>query len=331
MKGLAKRKAAFLLLAFSLLLACGRGGGDQAGISKVSLTLDWYPWSNHTGLYLARDRGYFQQQRLEVDIHVPSNPEDVLKLVGTGKEDFGISYETDVLLARAEGIPVVSVAALVQHPLNSIMTLKESGITRPKQLEGKTIGTPGIPSNDAYLRTMLLADGADPSKVRTVNVGFDLVPALIGKRVDAIIGAYWVHESILAEQQGYPVNILRVEQYGVPDYYELVLVTSEKMLKEKPDLVRRFLAAVVSGYMDAQRDHEAALQALFKAAPETNQQLERQGIKLLAPLWQEPGQPFGYQTAERWKAYAEWMQREGLLKPGIDPLKAFSNEYLPRG
>ena len=151
-----------------------------------------------------------------MNLYVPSSPEDGLKLVAAGKDTFTISYQTDVLLARGESIPVKSIAALVQHPLNTIMALTTSGIARPKQLEGRTIGMAGLPSDDALLQTMMETDGGDPSKVAKVDVGFDLVPALIGKQVDAIIGGYWVHESILAEQKGYPVNVMRVEEWGVP-------------------------------------------------------------------------------------------------------------------
>ncbi len=297
---------------------------------QVSVALDWYPWSNHTGLYLAQQRGYLAAEGIDARIYTPANPDDVLKLVGAGKDIFGISYQTDVLLARAQGLPVVSIAALVQHPLNSIMTLKSSGITRPKQLEGKKVGYPGIPSNEAYLSTMMKADGSSMDKVQLVNVGYDLVQSLIGGKVDAIIGAYWVHESILAEKQGYPVNVMKVEDWGVPDYYELVLVTSEAYLKEHPDTVRAFMRAAAKGYADAMADHKAALDALVKASPETDRALEERGIELLAPLWNPPqGKPWGWQEPSRWANYYRWMRDNGLLTQEIDPAAAFTNDYLP--
>lgn len=308
--------------------AATKPAGDRAA-TKVSLALDWYPWSNHTGLYLAKEHGYYAGEGLDVSIYVPSNPVDVLKLVGAGKDTFGISYQTDVLLARAEGVPVKSVAALVQHPLNSIMTLKESGIARPKQLEGKKVGSPGIPSNDAYLATMLEADGADPKKVETVDVGFDLVPALIGKKVDAIIGAYWVHESIVAEQKGFPVNIMRVEDWGVPDYYELVLVAADATVKSDPGLVERFVRATVKGYADAMKDRARAVDVLVKASPETDRQLETKGIELLAPLWQGQAETFGSQKPERWQSYADWMKKRGLLKGEVSAADAFTTQFVP--
>jgi putative hydroxymethylpyrimidine transport system substrate-binding protein len=302
-------------------------GAASAPSTKVTVALDWYPWSNHAGLYLAKERAYYAAEGLDVEIYVPSNPEDVLKLVGSGKDTFGISYETDVLFARAEGVPVVSVAALVQQPLNSIMALKSSDITRPRQLEGRKVGTAGLPSDDAFLTTMMAADGADAKKAEVIGVGYDLMPALLGKKVDAIVGGYWVHESIVADLKGQPVNVMKVQDWGVPQYYELVLVASDSTVKSRPDLVERFIRATTKGYVDAHRDQQAALDSLFKAAPETDRELEKRGIVLLAPLWLDDKGAFGNQTSERWHAYADWLKKQGLLKAGVDPAQAFTPRF----
>lgn len=297
---------------------------------KLSVALDWYPNSDHAGLYMAQEKGYYRDEGLDVDLYVPSNPEDVLKLVGSGKDAFGISYQSDVLLAAAEGIPVESVAALVQHPLNSVMTLKASGITRPKQLEGKKVGYPGIPGHEALLTTMMEKDGSSIDKVELVNVGYDLVQALVGKKVDAALGAYWTHESILAELEGYPVDVMRVEQWGVPDYYELVLVTNEKTAKERPEVIKAFLRATAKGFNDAIEDPEKALDLLVKANPETNRKMEEQGIRLLMPLWSEGVPAFGWQTRERWQSYADWMRQMKLLTADVKVDSVFTTEFLQK-
>lgn len=304
--------------------------GTQQQLTKVSVALDWYPWSNHTGLYFAQDSGFYKDVGLDVNLYVPSNPEDVLKLVGSGKDGFGISYESDVLLARSEGIGVKSVAAMVQRPLNSLMTLKSSGIERPKQLEGKKVGYPGIPGHEALLATMLEKDGSSIDKVQLVNVGFDLVPALISKKVDAVMGAYPVHEAILAEDQGFPVNVISVLDWGVPRYYELVLVTSDKLATEQPELVKRFMWATAKGYQRALEDPTKALALLAKANPEADMKMEERGSKLLMPLWVDNVPTWGWQEKDRWQDYAKWMRSRNLLTKDINVAEAWTNEFLTK-
>jgi putative hydroxymethylpyrimidine transport system substrate-binding protein len=310
------------------LAACSDRIGDADDPDDVSMALDWYPWANHSPFFLADERGYFEDENINVDIHVPANPEDVLLLIGSGRDTFGISYQTSVLQARQEGIPVQSVAALVQYPLNSIMTLETSGLERPGDLAGRQIGYPGIPSNEALLETMLESDGLTLDDVELVNVGFNLVQALISEQVDAIIGAYWVHESILAENEGFPVNIMRVEDWGVPIYYELVLVASDETVDENPELVERFVRAMAQGYADAMEDFSAATDAMVEEYPDTDRDLEADSIVMLAPLWTEGADYFGQQTDERWRDFADWMIDRELLDADTSVDEAFTNEFV---
>lgn len=299
--------------------------------ASVSIALDWYPWSNHTGLYMAQATGAFADQGIDPNIYVPSDPTTALQLVAAGQDDFTISYQTDVLIARQQGLDVVSIAALVQHPLNTLMTLQSSGITEPSQLKGKTIGITGVPSDEALLETVLQTAGLTMDDVKTVTVGFDLMPALLGKRVDAIIGAYYVHEAILAQQQGQPVNAINVHEYGVPDYYELVMVTSGAMIRDHADVVQRVVNAVVAGYAAAAANPDQAIDELVKAYPETDAAVEREGIKLIIPLWTDDGTvPFGTQTTERWTAYAGWMRQHDILTADVDATKAFTNAFVEK-
>jgi putative hydroxymethylpyrimidine transport system substrate-binding protein len=296
---------------------------------KVTVALDWYPNANHAGLFLAKQRGYFAAAGLQVDLYTPSDPTTVLQTVGAGKDTFGISYQTDVLLARAQGVPVVSVAALVQHPLLAVMAKKEAGITRPRDLVGKTVGYPGIPSQEAFLATMLETDGAKLADVTLVNVSFNLVPALISGQADAVMGAYWTHETILAEREGYPVDVLRVEQWGVPDYYELVLVAGEETVANRADLVTAFLGAVQHGYGDAIADQAAALDALAAAYEAIDREVETEGLRLLVPVWTDNVSAFGEQTAARWDAFAAWMKGRGLIPADLDVAHAYTTALLP--
>jgi putative hydroxymethylpyrimidine transport system substrate-binding protein len=320
------------VFAASALFAGGTtvAGATQSG-TGISVALDWYPNANHAGLFLATERDLFANAGLDVDIYTPADPTTVLQTVGAGRDTFGISYQTDVLLARAQGVPVVSVAALVQHPLLGIMSLTNSDITRPADLVGKAVGYPGIPSQEAFLATMLEADGAALDDVELVNIGFDLVPALLSERVAAVMGAYWTHETILAEQEGYPVSLMRVEAWNVPDYYELVLVASEETVAEQPEMVETFLATVRQGYQAAIADPAAALEALAAASPDLDLAVETAGLDLLIPVWTDGVAVFGTQEAERWNAYATWMQDRDLIPDSLDVDAAWTGAFIPTG
>ncbi len=300
-------------------------------MTEISLALDWYPWGNHTGIFMALENGYFEEEGLDVEVNVPADPTTALQLVATGDDDFTISYQADVLYARSQGLEIQSVAALVQHPLNTIMALESSGITEPADLEGTTIGVTGVPSDEAMLGAILEDAGLSLDDVEIVNVGFDLMPSLLGGSVDAIIGGYFVHESILAEQQGEPVVAMNVQDHGVPDYYELLLVTGDAFVDENPDAVEGFIRALQRGYEAAAADPDAAVDALMAAYPETAEEVEREGIGLIVPLWTDDGAvAWGTQTEERWQTYHDWLRETGLLEEDVDVNEAFTNEFVER-
>lgn len=296
--------------------------------TTIKLALDWYPNANHIGLYIAEEKGYFETEDLSVEIYTPSDPTTVLQTVASGADHFGMSYQPDVLIARGEGVPVVSILGMVQHPLNSMMTLKSTGITSPKELKGKKVGYPGIPWNEHALASMLEADGLSGlHEVELVNVGWELGSSIISGRVDAIVGAYWTHESILLANEGHPVNVIRMEQWGVPDYYELVMVTSDDYLRNNPDIVERFTRAVRKGYIDAIADPQAGVDVLKKHAPEIDENIDRPGASLLQELWQDTDGNFGGQKEDKWADFVGWMQQKGLLELDFDAREAFTNDY----
>jgi putative hydroxymethylpyrimidine transport system substrate-binding protein len=299
-------------------------------LTRVTLALDWYPNANHAGIYVAQDRGHFTDAGLDVEIVVPSDPTTVLQTVGAGRDTFGISYQSEVLFARGQEVPVVSIAALVQHPLNSLMVLAESGIETPADLAGKSVAVTGLPADEAFLETILEEAGLSIDDVEVINVGYDLMPAVLSGRADAVIGVYWTHETILAEQEGYDVRYLRIEEWGVPDYYELVLVAGESTIADQEDVVRGMLGALQQGYEGAIADPGAALDLLISASPDLVRDVELEGLDLLMPLWTENGTiPFGTQTADRWDAFGAWLKDRDLLGEDVEIAAAWRGDLLP--
>ena len=307
-------KKLLLIIVFTLI-SCS----NEQELIDISLALDWYPNSNHAGIYYGIDNGYFEENDINVDVYTPSDPASILQTVASGRDEFGISYQPDLLLARSEGIPVVAVHSIVKTPLNSIMTLGDSGIDNPSKLKNKTIGYPGIPLNIGILSSILEEQDLTIDDVELVDVGFDLVPALLSKRVDAIIGAFWSHESILIELEGREVNILKFEEWGIPKYHELVLVTSEEYFKNNEEIVEKFVDAFSRGYKKSIENNDKSMEALIAAFPEVNIELETQGIKLLSPLWQES---FDSDGMVSWNKFGDWMKDKGLISESLDVEKS---------
>ena len=307
-------KKLLLIIVFTLI-SCS----NEQELIDISLALDWYPNSNHAGIYYGIDNGYFEENDINVDVYTPSDPASILQTVASGRDEFGISYQPDLLLARSEGIPVVAVHSIVKTPLNSIMTLGDSGIDNPSKLKNKTIGYPGIPLNIGILSSILEEQSLTIDDVELVDVGFDLVPALLSERVDAVIGAFWSHESILIELEGREVNILKFEEWGIPKYHELVLVTSEEYLKNNEEIVEKFVDAFSRGYEKSIENNDESMEALITAFPEVNVELETQGIKLLSPLWQES---FDSDGMDNWNKFGDWMKDKGLISESLDVEKS---------
>lgn len=312
------------------LAACGDDDApDAAELDEVDLILDWFPNIDHMGVYGAIEEGYFADEELAVNAVVPSDPAAALKQVGSGRAPFAISYEPEVLLARAEGIPVQAVAAVAVHPLNSIIVRSDRDIASPRDLEGKTVGATGLPSDRALLETAVRADGGDPSKVTIRNVGFNLAPALAAGRVDALIGAYWNIEVPEIESKGVAVEVFRLEESGVPDYDELVVVTSDEIAASDPELVRRFLRALRRGQDWAGADQAGAVDVVSEAGDLPDREVAIEQARLTAPLVSPSDQPTLSLSPDEWTIFADWMRDNGLLDEGAEVEGAVTDAFLP--
>ncbi|WP_338554698.1 ABC transporter substrate-binding protein [Paenibacillus sp. KS-LC4] len=324
--------AACLALMLAIMAGCSSDNKNTAngaeGAQELTVLLDWYPNAVHTFLYAAEEQGYFKEAGLNVKLQVPADTNDALKLVATGKADLAISYQMQVAVARAEDIPIVSVASLVRHPLNQLFVLESSGVKTPKDLVGKKIGYPSIPLDEAYVNTMVKTDGGDPSGLNYVDVGWDLIPAMTTKKVDAIIGGYVNHEKLLLEKEGVKLIALNPADYGVPDYYELVMTASEEGVASKSEVYKKFIAAAAKGQQYTASHPDEALKVLLdkqNADYPLDAEIEKQSLHVLLPLMDAGSEAFGSQSAENWSNVISWLKEHGQLTKDIKAEDAFRN------
>jgi len=304
--------------------------GSAGSAQPLTLMLDWFPNADHVGIYQARADGDFTKAGLDVHVEIPSDPADPLKLLAAGKVDAAISYEPEVLLARNQGLPLVSVAAIVQEPLTSIVSVGSKHIKSPAQLRGKKVGDAGIPYQHAYLDTILARAGVPASSVKEINVGDNLVPAMLSGRVDATLGSFWNYEAIqLAQLHKHP-NVIHMEDVGVPTYDELVVVVRKNTIVNHPDVVRRFVQALARGYEATRRDPQAAVANLVHASPGLDLKLQLASVRATLPAFfpSNPSDPWGWQDPARWNAYGQWMLTNHLISDPNAVLDASTNELL---
>ncbi len=320
------RKRLVLLIALVLALIAVPvvlgGGGTQT--VKVTVTLDWTPNPDHVGLYEARDTGLFSRAGLDVTIRAPSDPTSPLKLVGVGRSDLAVSYEQEVFFAAAKRLPVTAVAAVVPQPLNSFMSI-EAQMTSLRDLRGKTIGVTGVPSDYATIKTAGLA-----GKAKVVNVGYNLLPALLSHRVDAVLGVYRNVEGVQLQLRGLHPTIIPVDRAGVPSYDELVLVASKTRLKDAAyrSKVRRFVAAFLAGTADARAHPAQALAILKKVTASDPKFLARATPATLRLLAGPKG--VGCLSVAAWQRFGDWMQAQGLLKQRTAAASVVTTQFLPK-
>jgi putative hydroxymethylpyrimidine transport system substrate-binding protein len=320
-----------------LLAACGEKSEPDSGASaggaaqELRVMLDYLPNADHAGIYAAQATGAYAKAGLDVKITPPPDPSAPLKLLLAGKTDLAISYEPELLLARDKGAGLVSVGALVQKPLTSLMAVGKAGIRTPQDLQGKRVGTAGIPYPSAYLETILDTAGVDPGSVKETNVGFNLVPAMISGKVDATLGAFWNYEGVDLKRRGRDPVIQRMEKLGVPTYAELVFVARRRDLDQDfAAKVRRFMQATARGHLALKAAPSTGVDALLEADNGLDRGLQEAAVKATLPVFfpADPERPFGYQDPAEWQRYADWMLEQGLIKQRQTAEQVVTNEFL---
>jgi putative hydroxymethylpyrimidine transport system substrate-binding protein len=311
---------------------CGEKQEDvDGGARRLDLALDFYVNPDHAGVYQALARGYFDDAGLEVRPHVPSDPAAPIREVAAGRVDLAISYEPEVLLAREQGLDVVAVAALVPRPLTSLISLGEARIEGAEDLRGKTVVTAGIAYQDAFLEAILRREGLTLDDVDTVDVGLNLLPALLSGRADAMLGGFLNVEGVDLELRGRNPRVIPVDRLGIPTYDELVLVADGEALDEDAEAIRLFIAALERGTRDAVANPRAATEAILEAGEGLDPDLTRAEVERTLPLLLPDDQerPYGYMDPREWGRFAQFMADEGLIGSLPDVDDVLTNELLP--
>lgn len=327
-----KRVCTLIMICAMVLCSCGSGSGtagnggsasESEEMKELDVVLDWYPNALHAFMYVAMEKGYYEEEGLKVNIQFPSNANDAISLVAAGQADIGLYYQQDVIQARADqNVPVKSIGAVVQGPLNIILSLKEKNITSPEDLVGKTVGYAGTELSEALTRSIMEYVGADYSDVAMIDVGFDLMSSMTTGNVDATIGCLINHEVPQMEEEGFEVNWFELDDYGVPTYYEGIFLANDKTIESDSETLSAFLRASARGFADMKENPEEALEILLNNQNEENfplsETVEKESIDVLLPMMETADAEFLSQSDACWQENIDWMVSQGLIKESID-------------
>lgn len=316
------------------------GEKDEAAASEdkqlreMNVVLDWYPNAIHAFLYDAIEKGYFEEEGLDVKIRFPANDNDAIALVAAGRAEIGLFYQQDTIQAVVnQGAGIKSIGAVCQTPLNVILSLKEKNVNSPKDFVGKTVGYGGTALSEAMVEAIMENVGEDPKSVNLQNVGFDLMSSMTTGQVDATIGCLVNHEVPQMEEEGFDVSWFQLTDYGMPNFYELVFLANDQMIEEEPETLRAFLRACGKGFDDFQADTEGVLNILLSNQSEENFPLsptvEAKSAEVLLPRMETADAPFMSQTEENWKENIEWMKEHKLIDRVPDVSEVMTTEFMP--
>lgn len=333
-KILAAVLTACMLISVAACSSSSDGGKKDSGsedLEKITFVLDWTPNTNHTGLYVAKEKGYFEKEGLDVEIVQP--PEDGADaLVASGKAQFGVSFQDSMApgVAGDNALPNTAVAALIQHNTSGIISRKGEGMERPKGLEGKKYATWDAPIEKAMMQNVVEKDGGDFSKVELIpSTVTDEVSALKSKSVDAI-WIFYAWAGVATEVADLETDYFAFKDINpVFDYYTPVVIANNDFLEEKPDTAKAFLRALKQGYEDAIADPDEAASILLEASPELDEELVKASQEYLKDQYKADVKQWGYIDPARWNAFYGWLNENGLSEAELPENAGFSNDYLP--
>jgi ABC-type nitrate/sulfonate/bicarbonate transport system substrate-binding protein len=301
-----------------------------AAAEEVDFLLDWVPNTNHTGLFVAEEMGWFAEEEIEINFIQPGTNMSVEQVVGAGRADLGISFQEWVTPARVQGVPIVSLAAVIQHNTSGFAVLKEKNVESPADFAGMQYGGWGMDIEKAIIESLVAGSGGDYSQVEFVNIGSgDLLSMLDSNKFD-FTWIFYAADGIQAEMRGIDLNIFMLKDYQefVPDYYTPVIISSEKMISENPELLQRVMRAVKKGYQYAIENPEKAAEILHKKAPENSLEFLKKSQNWLSPRYQADAQEWGYQELKVWEDFGDWMYQKGLIAEEFEAEQAFTNQFI---
>jgi putative hydroxymethylpyrimidine transport system substrate-binding protein len=345
-------------LIVSLLSACGSSSGDgspartappapafpsvPAGAlsalpaplphpQKATLILDFVPNAVHAGIYRALAEGIYKREGIELKVIEPSETQDTLSLIDAGKADFGLADGSDVATLIAKGGDAQAIMAIAQRPLGGLITRASEHLHSPAQLQGRTVGITGVPSDSAVLDTEVRAAGGKAGKVHVVTVGFNGAQALRAGKIDAFTG-FWPADGVQLQVTGEPVTSFKLDQWGGPPYPGLVAFSNGHLIAGDPALVRNFVAATVRGYQLTLRSPQRSLHDLLALNPEVQEKVARASLAAYLPLYTEDGKvPFGTLQPAHVEALSRWMVGHKLLDAPVPFARYGTDRFLPRG
>ncbi len=314
-----------ILALIATMTACGKK--DEA---KITIVLDWTPNTNHTGLYVAQEKGYFEELGLEVEIVQP--PEDgAASLVASGKAQFGIDFQDYIAPAFAidDPLPVTAVAALLQHNTSGIISLKGNGMDTPKGMSNKVYATWDLPVEKAIIKSVVEADGGDYDSIQMIPSTVTDVVTALNTDVDAV-WVYYAWDGIATKVKGVETDFFAFKDINpVLDYYSPILIANNAYLENNKEEAEAFLKAVAKGYEYAIDNSEEAANILIEANPELDKDLVQESQKWISSHYKAEVNNWGYIDQGRWDAFYAWLFEEGLIEQEIPKGFGFTNDYLP--